>query len=173
MDLFFPSHIWKFRCSSPHFRLSFVWVLGLFSGALCSRYARISYLRQLPALFAESQQLFPVLVFQLMFLGVSVVLIYVRAEIPLYALIFFRGFFHVFLGCGILRICGTSGWLVWGLVYFGEWISVPVLWLYWLQAARSREGTVISVIPAVCAIFLGICFDYSVISPFLTYILSL
>jgi hypothetical protein len=83
--------------------------------------------------------------------------------LPLVA--FGKAFCFAFVATGILSCHGAGGWIALPLLMFSDILSIPVLWLYWLQQRDRVRLSNFTMEYLVFFLLVG-SVDYLIISPF-------
>lgn len=97
----------------------------------------------------------------------SVFAVYIHKHWLLFPICFLKGLFFSFVSLLIWGSFDSAGWLVWRLLMFSDWASLPVLFLYWLRhisGKRSCSGYEVMLIASVYVLIASV--DYCYISPF-------
>ena len=99
--------------------------------------------------------------------------VYLHESWLLIPIAFAKAFIFSYIGLGVMTVYGSAGWLVRLLLMFSDCCSLPVLFWYWIRLLSGQRKATIpaTAVPVFLVILIG-SFDYCIVSPFLTALIS-
>lgn len=173
MDLFFrlfwPDH----RCRQPVAALACSFTLGLILGACFSVSASETLTPTMRAAATGCVSIPGLLSAMLLPFLFSAFAVYISNQWLLFPIAFCKAFLFAFLSVGLMGAFGSAGWLIRLLLMFGDILSMPLLWWFWIRSLTTRRGPALRCLVPVIALLLAVgSFDYCVISPFAAGLIS-
>lgn len=172
MDLFFPAFPRRSPLRNKFCILGSFWVAGLVVG-ICI----FGSLTEFDCGFLRQTIVSPVSVigvFTAVLLPVisTIFAAFTSSFWLLYPIAFLTAFSHSFWGISILSTCGSGGWLLLFLFFFSSIISIPVLWVCWIELLRRGKDLSIGFLCFIMSISaLSGAIDFWMVSPFLRDVL--
>lgn len=154
--------------------LSAFWIAGLLCGVAFACYAGPPFLSLMHNTVFCSVSIVRLLL--TVFLPFLLSALAVMFSVPgiLYLIAFAKAFLLAFVSMGFLITFGSSGWLFRLLIGFGDIVSVPLLVWFWLRCLDSEKKTYhFDFMITASLIFLIICIDFRIISPYLADLINL
>ena len=154
--------------------LSAFWITGLLCGVASACYAGPPFLSLMRnAVFCSVSIICLLLTVFLPFL-LSALAVFFSVPCFLYPIAFAKAFLLAFVSMGIFITFGSAGWLFRLLIGFGDIVSVPLLIWFWLRClCADRKTCHFDFMITTSLIFLIICIDFRIISPFLADLINL
>lgn len=154
--------------------LAFDWLIGLVLGVVTSFYAMDSMPALIDSIFRNSHSGLGLLVSVWVWVALVTFTFRYFGSWALGTLVFLKAFLYAFFCCGVWLTFGASGWLLQILLVFSDTCMLPVLWFYILRCAGHHQPEYfLSTLFTASVASLIASIHYSVISPFLSKILSL
>lgn len=172
MSACFPAGYPRTLRKAYPFFLAFFWLCGLCSGIMAFALADISFFPLMRSFSDCAVSIAGLLWATLPFL-ISAAAVFLVAPWLVYPVCFAKAFLLSFLTCGIYSIFGSAGWLICMLILFGDLVTVPLLYGYWLYAL-SEKGLFrkTSVAFALSALLLVYSLEHRFISPFAAHLIN-
>lgn len=165
-----PPHWWRRGC---RFFLASSWLLGLICGILVYLSAGgilVSLMRSTLYVPVSIVGLLCAAVLPFLFSALAVFLSRPGLLLPI---CFGKAFLLAFVSLGVIRAFGSAGWLLRWLLLFGDCVSAPMLYWFWLRYIPGDR--LLSGWEAASLFSLGLLIgsvNYSVISPFLVRLIE-
>jgi len=158
-----------FHCSSCHAILRILWVCGLLLGTLAGVHAGSSILfSSSSGIYSSEAALFWLLLFRL--LPLLAVVLFLRISQPsfLFAVVFYKAFVFSFAAICLISVLGSSAWLIYCLLFFGDGLVLTIYWLVWIRLFSVNFHYIESIV-LISAIVIALitCFDCAFIAPFM------
>lgn len=151
--------------------LGLFWCIGLFAGGCCFLFGADHLVPQMRVSLTGNVSIvcFLCLIFLPPFL--SILAVSTGMHSLLYGVAFGKAFLYSFSSTALLLSFGCAGWLARLLLGFSGFISIPVLYWFWLRCLRTDDGLSVSEVFCVLSVYLLIgSIDYCVIMPFWAYL---
>lgn len=173
MDRFLFTQFPAFRCKESTFHLACVWVLGLVSGSIFSfstSGSLVSLMRRAISCPVSIISLLSALALPLLF---SAFAVYISQPKLLSPIAFSKAFLFSYLSFGLLAAFGSAGWLIHFLFMFGDILSLPLLWSFWLKSLSDiRVSAPGGSVPVWIMLLIIGAVEYRFVSPFLANLIS-
>ncbi len=155
------------------FLLACMWLSGLLCGTLVYLSAEDSLISQMRSCVYAPVSIIGLLCGILLPFLFSAFAVYFSMPVLLFPICFGKAFLFSYISAGILFAFGSAGWLIRYLVLFGDCVSTPVLYWFWLRnlPGSHTRHTGESVFIVSLLILAG-SIQYSVISPFLARLIE-
>lgn len=166
-----PFRPWRKGCRCF---LAFSWLSGMLCGFLffiSAKGTALLWMRGAPYSSVSIVRYFCVALIPVL---LSVFAVFLSAKLWLLLICFIEAFLFFFVSIGFRLAFGSSGWLIQTLLMFGQCISLPVLYWYWLR--RLSAGTTGKILETAWVLSLTILFSSMhtcVISPILAELIEI
>lgn len=125
----------SFHCRRKdlHRLLAFCFCLGLAGGSFTFLLAGKTLLPLMRSALYAPVSIVGILCVSVFPILISAYAVFLSNFLLLLSLSFARAFLFSFVSLGISQAFASAGWLMQGLLLFGGWTSLPVLYWYWLR----------------------------------------
>ena len=153
--------------------LACVWICGLLSGTFLSLSAGDTLFSTMRAAVYCGMSISGLLCVLFLPLLFTVLAVYISRPLLLLPVAFLKAFLFSFSGTGIFTALHVSGWLFWCFLMFSDILTLPFLWLVWLDSLSDDHKAVFGrcMLSMFAALLIG-CFDYAFVAPFLARLIS-
>ena len=160
-------------CMSQRWILSFCWTAGLMAG-ICLYCSAADLLVPLIGAIPRADVSVMLLYMDLLMILLSAAAVWCSNWGLLFSLCFGKAFLLGFVSVGFLYCFGHGGWLMRKLFLFGEWLTAPILYCYWLRCLRQNGSRRYYVVLAVTLLFSFTAryADFCIISPIAAFLID-
>lgn len=156
-----------FRCY-----LAFLWCAGLVCGCLAWMWAEDSAVPLMRSVVYAPVSIVGILCVSAFPILISAYAVFLSNFVLLLPVCFGKAFLFSFAALGISQVFASAGWLIQILLLFSSWISLPILYWFWLRSLSRTANIWEAVFLCSLLILLG-SIHYGIISPFLVRLIGI